>query len=78
MGIVMNVQEAKTNFSKLLVAAAQGEEVIIANRGVPVVRMVPYKQSKKRELGFVKDDGEMDDAAFFEPMSEEELQLWGC
>jgi len=77
MGIVMNVQEAKTNLSKLLVAVAQGEEVAIANRGVPVVKLVPYEQPKKRELGFVKDGGAMDDAAFFEPMSEEELQLWG-
>lgn len=73
----MNVQEAKANLSKLLVAAASGEEVVIANRGVPVAQLTPYEIPKKRVLGFVKDGGKMDDAAFFEPMSEEELQLWG-
>ena len=76
MAIIMNVQEAKTNLSKLLAAVASGEEVAIANRGIPVAKLVPYERPKKREIGFVKDDGASDDA-FFEPLSEEELQLWG-
>ncbi len=76
MAIIMNIQEAKTNLSKLLVAVANGDEVAIANRGVPVVKLIPYEQPKKRELGFVKAEGEWDDS-FFDPLPEEELQLWG-
>ena len=35
-----NMLEAKNQLSKLVQAALAGEEVIIANKGVPVVRLV--------------------------------------
>jgi prevent-host-death family protein len=35
-----NMLEAKTQLSKLVEAALRGEEVVIANRGKPVVRLV--------------------------------------
>jgi prevent-host-death family protein len=73
----MNMQEAKTNLSKLVSAALAGDEVIIANRGQAIARLVPYEVPQKRELGFVKGSGEWDDS-FFEPLPEEELQLWGA
>ncbi|PYU18423.1 MAG: type II toxin-antitoxin system prevent-host-death family antitoxin [Acidobacteria bacterium] len=48
----VNVHEAKTQLSKLLRQVATGEEVSIANRGVPVARLVPVSSSKpKRNLG---------------------------
>jgi prevent-host-death family protein len=48
----INVHEAKTHLSKLLQRVAAGEEVTIANRGVPVARLVPAKRpSGNRELG---------------------------
>ena len=37
----VNVLDAKNRLSQLIKAAADGEEVIIANRGEPVVRLVP-------------------------------------
>lgn len=37
----VNVHEAKTNFSKLLVRIAKGEEVVICRSGKPVARLVP-------------------------------------
>jgi prevent-host-death family protein len=37
----VNVREAKTQLSKLLQRVAAGEEIAIANRGVPVARLVP-------------------------------------
>jgi prevent-host-death family protein len=37
----VNTHEAKTQFSRLLRRVAAGEEVTIANRGVPVARLVP-------------------------------------
>ncbi len=41
MRIQVNVLEAKTRLSELLKAANEGDEVIIANRGRPVGRLVP-------------------------------------
>ncbi len=35
-----NMLEAKTQLSKLVQAALDGEDVVIANKGVPVVRLV--------------------------------------
>ena len=37
----VNILEAKNRLSQLIKAAQAGEEVIIANRGEPVVRLVP-------------------------------------
>lgn len=38
-----NVLEAKNRLSSLIEAARAGEEVVIAKRGVPVVRLVPIE-----------------------------------
>ena len=37
----VNILQAKNQLSQLIKYALAGEEVIIANRGVPVVRLVP-------------------------------------
>lgn len=37
----VNVHEAKTHFSKLLMRVKNGEEVIIAKAGEPIARLVP-------------------------------------
>ena len=37
----VNMLEAKNQLSKLVKAAQAGEEVIIANHGVPAVRLIP-------------------------------------
>ena len=50
--IEVNIHEAKTHFSRLLVKVAEGEEVIIARSGQPVARIVPIGQpARKRVLG---------------------------
>lgn len=36
-----NIHEAKTHFSRLVDAAAAGEEIIIAKAGKPVAKLVP-------------------------------------
>ena len=38
----MNVHEAKTNFSRLLVEVQAGKEIIITRAGRPVAKLVPY------------------------------------
>jgi prevent-host-death family protein len=48
----VNTHEAKTHFSRLLRRVAAGEEITIANRGVPVARLVPVPPKKaQRVLG---------------------------
>lgn len=50
----MNTHEAKTQFSRLLRRVAAGEEITIANRGVPVARLVPVPREKSpRVLGIL-------------------------
>ena len=39
---LINIHEAKTQLSKLLSRVALGEEFTIANRGVPIAKLVPY------------------------------------
>ena len=54
----MNVHEAKTHLSRLLQRVAAGEEITIANAGVPVARLVPIEVSQsKRQLGI--DEGKI-------------------
>jgi len=38
----MNVYEAKTHFSKLLVDVQAGHEVVITKAGRPVAKLVPF------------------------------------
>lgn len=41
----VNMLEAKNQLSKLVKAAQAGEEVIIANHGVPAVRLLPMENA---------------------------------
>ncbi len=42
--------EAKTHLSSLLNKVAQGEEVLITRRGVPVARLVPAEAEDRRDV----------------------------
>lgn len=42
-----NIHEAKTHLSKLIQDALNGEEVIIAKNGTPLVKLVPCQEEKK-------------------------------
>jgi prevent-host-death family protein len=53
-----NVHEAKTQLSRLLDRAQEGEEFVIAKAGKPVARLGPLaRQGKKRRLGLL--DGKL-------------------
>jgi len=57
-----NIHEAKTNLSKLIQEALNGEEVVIAKGNKPVVKLVPLQQQKvKRQLGLAKGKVTMTD-----------------
>ena len=45
---LVNVYEARGQFSKLLDEAEAGEEIVIARNGTPVVRLVPVTAPKRR------------------------------
>ena len=65
---MLNVHAAKTNLSKLLARVAQGEEIVIANGGVPVARLVPYSNvAPARPLGVFAGKIWMSDDALESP-----------
>jgi prevent-host-death family protein len=71
---MINVHDAKTQFSKLLERAHAGQEIILAKAGKPYARMVPLAPAApKRKRGRVKG---INDDAFFDPLPEEELKAW--
>ena len=52
---IVNIHEAKTNFSKLIDAVSQGEEIVIARAGKPAARLVPVEAQKPvRKPGALK------------------------
>ncbi|KAE8759309.1 type II toxin-antitoxin system Phd/YefM family antitoxin [Paraburkholderia madseniana] len=51
----VNIHEAKTQFSRLVDAAASGEEIVIAKAGKPAARLVPMERAKVvRRFGGLK------------------------
>ncbi len=72
----VNIYEAKTQFSKLIKRVRAGQEIIIADAGTPVARLVPIDPPRApRVLG--EDRGKVwmaPDA--FDPMTPEELTGW--
>ena len=73
--IVVNVSQAKAQLAGLLARAEAGEEVVIARRGKPVVRLVACKLRKKRRPDRLKGKVVIPDE-FLDPLPEEELKLW--
>lgn len=70
----VTIHSAKTNLSKLIELAKAGEEIVIAKGKVPVAKIVPIAQTGFT-IGLLKGkvEGGPD---FFEPMDEDELDLW--
>jgi prevent-host-death family protein len=70
----INIHQAKTNLSRLLVRVELGEEIIIANRGVPIAKLVPFRTALDRSASLGQDRGKFvvpDD--FNAPLPEEIL-----
>ena len=72
----VNTYEAKTQFSRLLRRVAAGEQIIIANRGVPVARLVPVPREKQpRVLGIFR--GQLNVPEDFDaPLPDDLLELF--
>lgn len=72
--MLVNMHEAKSQLSKLIAAAEAGDEVVIARRGKPAVRLVPMQSSGFRFGALAHLVSAVPD--FDEPMDEHELALW--
>src|SRR5436190_15845881 len=79
------IHQAKTHLSKLIRKALDGEEVIIANRDKPLVRLeAVHSKKSKRQLGWGKglvtyiapdfDEPLEDLAEYMEPAEEEQMR----
>lgn len=73
---VVTIHQAKTNLSRLLQKASDGEEVIISRGAKPVARLVPVGEVKgERRPGSLKGKL-LVGAEFFEPLPDDELAPW--
>ena len=48
---VLNLYEARTQLSALVDEAAAGADIVIAKAGVPLARLVPFKNRVRRRPG---------------------------
>ena len=74
--MIYTVHQAKTQLSKLIASALEGEEVVIARGSEPVVKLTRFDAApKKRVFGALKGKIEFSDS-FFDPLPDDELALW--
>jgi prevent-host-death family protein len=74
----VNIHAAKTQFSKLIERAHNGEEIILAKNGKAYARLVPLENSTMpRQLGFLNIKlSPASTKALLEPLENSELELW--
>ncbi len=54
----VNLHDAKTNLSRYVEQALDGDDVVIARAGKPLVKLVPVDTTpRKRKLGFMHSQG---------------------
>lgn len=53
----VNINQATTELSHLLSRVALGEEIIIANQGIPIAKLVPFRTSSNRRASLGQDRG---------------------
>ena len=73
---VVTIHHAKTNLSRLIEKASEGEEIIIARGSKPVAKLIPVGEIKgKRQPGSLKGTLRVG-AEFFEPLPTSEMSGW--
>lgn len=75
----INIHQAKTNLSKLLEKIQLGEEIIIANRGVPKAVLTKYvsEKEKTQDSPFGRYAGQIEISDDFNDEDEEINHLFG-
>ena len=72
---IVNIQEAKTQLSRLLRAVEAGEEIAIARAGRVVARLVRADEAAPRAWGSFAGEVHFE-ADAFDPLSNEEAAAW--
>ena len=73
---VVTIHQAKTNLSRLIKKASNGEEVIIARGSKPVARLVPLGEIRShRQPGSLKGQLRVG-PEFFDDLAHDELTGW--
>jgi prevent-host-death family protein len=77
----VNVHEAKSTLSQLLVQVEQGEDIVIARNGVPVARLTAVPRRIRRQPGVLQNSPGWEnfryDPALFAPMTDRQLEEEG-
>lgn len=68
----VNIHDAKTNLSRLIEAAVNGEPFVIARAGKPLVKVTSLEAQTPRRMGFLKDRFEL--PADFDEMGGDEIR----
>ena len=72
----VTIHKAKTNLSRLIEKACQGEDIVIARGSKPVVRLVAIEDKRgNRKPGAWKGKIQIG-SEFFEPLPPDELEGW--
>ena len=71
------MHEAKTQLSKLVELAEQGEEVVIQRSGRPVARLVPVESRRPIREAFGSMRGEIELSEDFDELPPDFLQHFG-
>jgi prevent-host-death family protein len=67
----VTIHEAKTHFSKLIQRVLSGEEIIVAKGRMPVVKLVPMPEARKKRIpGNAKEIVKWISPDFDEPLEE--------
>lgn len=77
--IQVNVFEIKAKLSEYLDRAARGEHIVICRHNKPVAELRPLSGSRRepRPIGPLPGETPFEiSPAFFEPLSDDELELW--
>ena len=76
--IMVNINDAKARLSEYLEAAQRGERVLICRHNRPVAELRPVDdvRSGPRDLTPMYPGATLTPAAFFEPLTADELSAW--
>ncbi len=70
---IVNIHHAKTHLSQLLSRVELGEEITIANRGIPVAKLVPIPRTVDRAASLGLDQSLFQVPADFNSLPEDIL-----
>jgi prevent-host-death family protein len=76
LGKIVNMHEAKTHFSSLAERVANGEEVIIARAGEPIMKLVKYSPKRPPPGAFADEWAGVDLEELLKAPSDEEIAAW--